>query len=83
MAKTVLVTGDLLEQVDLLSEQVPPHKGGGPLPCLRVESLKQPGGNLASLVENGLQRFGATNPDRGRSGGSRSIVRPSKYQPNQ
>ena len=50
MAKTVLLTGDLLQQVNLVSEQIPPHKCGGPLPGLRVESLQPPGGSLAALV---------------------------------
>jgi len=51
MAKTVLLTGDLLQQVNLVSELIPPHMGCGPLPGLRVESLKEWGGSLASLVE--------------------------------
>jgi RyR domain/ATPase family associated with various cellular activities (AAA) len=51
MIKTVLVTGDLLQQVDLVPEQVAPYKRGGSLPALTVENPKQPGGTLASLVE--------------------------------
>jgi len=51
MIKTVLVTGDLLQQVDLVPEQVAPYKSGGSLPALTVENPERPGGTLASLVE--------------------------------